>query len=190
MIKRIKSIFSKKEGKNWIFFRESSRSMTELEDVLESTFEIKNFVLSFIDIFFGILISIIIETPLLAIARYIRTFNWDFELDFKGFAVYLGLIFGLILIFYFVSKPLRKTIQEDLTRRKYYFTQKVISIVFVFLVIDVILEPINAISLLVSSGEWFFDIVLITDKIIASLILLFSILIVYLTLGLIKKRLK
>jgi len=183
---KLKKLFSK--GENWVSFKTSSKSMNEIEEIFETTFGIKNFIVSFIDIFFGFLLSTMIEVPLIAIARYIRTFKWDFQFDFKGFAVFLSLIFGLVLIFYFISRPLRKTIQENVARRKYYFLNKTISIVFAFLVIDVLLEPINALSIFVSSGDWVFDIVLITDKIIASLILLFSILIIYFIFNLIKRR--
>lgn len=185
--KKLRKLFSKKE-RNWVSFDKSSNSMNEIEDIFETTFGIKNFIVSFIDIFFGFLVSTMIELPLIAIARYVRTFKWDYQFDFKGFVVFLSLIFGLVLIFYFISKPLRKTIQESITRRKYSFLSRTISIVFAFLVIDVLLEPINALSIFVSSGEWFFDIILITDKIIASLILLFSILIIYVISSLIKKK--
>ena len=149
---KIKKLFSKKE-EDWVSFKTASKSMNDIEELFESTFGVKNFIISFIDIFFGFLLSTMIESPLLAIARYIRTFNWEYELDLKGFLVFLGLIFGIVFIFYFISKPLRKTIQEDIAQRKYYFISKIISIVFAFLVIDVLLEPIMAFSVFVSNGD-------------------------------------
>ena len=160
----------RKKKETWIEF--PSMKSSKIEKNFQETFNLRTLVLTFVDILIGTFISVIIEEPLIAIAHFLRTFEWIYGLNLLGILVFLGMIVGFLIFFYVALKPLRKDIYEEFKRERVNFNQKIISIVFALLFIDIFVSIATYVSDIVSMGEITFDLGSLIDNIIASMILL------------------
>jgi len=161
--------------KEWL----QSEREAEIQESFEKTFTFETLVIEFIDILIAYLISIIIEVPLSALAHFIITFEWVFFFNIFSYFLFIGSISLIILLFYFIFKPLREKIEQVFILEKKIFYKRLISLVFALLVIDVFIEIAYYISNLAVNRESALDLILIMEKIIASLILLIFVVIVY-----------
>ena len=180
----------RKNKKNVIKFTYSNKKVSDISASFDSTFSSRYLILTFIDLFFGFLISMLLEQPLIAVAHYIRTQEWNYTINVLGFLIFIGIISLILLSIYILSKKLRKLIYDQFTYERKYFYKKIISIIFAFLIVDLFYEPLLYLSYYIASGfsNMQYDITGLVDNVIASMVLLFLLLIYIAISKRIKKR--
>jgi len=172
------------ENKKWYKFIERNKKAEEISETLQKTFGFQNFIVNFVDYLFSFILSIIITEPLIALAHFVRTFEWTYILNWLSFLILIGFVLLIILILYFISRPSRKVIKREFIEQRQSFYSKLISITFAYLIVDTVLISLIAFSNFISTGILEWDLGNIIDQLIASLLLLIIILIIY---GTIKK---
>ena len=163
-----------RKKKDVIEFIPSDKKVVQISEVIERSFSSQAIILKFIDVFLAFLLTLLIVEPLLAFAHLIRTQEWIFEIDILGFLIFIGFVSVIIIVVYTISKSLREVIKQQLKYERTYFYRNIVSIIFAFLVVDVFYEPLLAFSFYISSGfiTFDYDLGILIDRIIASMILL------------------
>ncbi|MFX1453760.1 MAG: hypothetical protein ACFFDB_00160 [Promethearchaeota archaeon] len=159
---------------------------TEIEESFEKTFKIEKLAIDFVDIFIGYLISVIIETPLIALTHFIITREWIFALELYSFLLFLGIIGFTVFILYYFSKKIRQELYEKFIRDKTYLYYKILSIVFALIIIDVFIEVSYFISAQILGIEMMLNTIYILERVLAGIILIIAIWILYMIIKFIK----
>jgi hypothetical protein len=169
---------TKKEKEDqWAKFKKDPSKL--LGGGIENAFSWGRFTATLINLIFAYIISLIIEQPLLSLARFIRTLEWSYAFNIISYSIFIGLITIIITLFYKISKSIRGKIVETIESQRDAFFINFLSFVFAILVIDVFIEPLLALSDFLATGIWVFDLGSLIDRIIASLLLLFIYMFIY-----------
>jgi hypothetical protein len=170
----------KKKEKDWFYdIKPEPKLAEDISESFEKAFNMRTIIIELMDVIFSILVSLIINDPLVALAHYLRTGYWYFYVDFSSFIVFILLLIGIIFISYIISKQIRKAIKEELIENRNRFYTRLISIIFAFLIIDLIVDGLLLVSTAITNLDGMVDFGIIIDKIIASLILLAIFLLIY-----------
>jgi len=161
----------RREKWDFVWSRNKEESK-RLEGGFKSIFNAKTFISKFFDVLFSYIITLLIQEPLLASAHFIRTLEWEFELDLLSYIIFLTLLFGIIYFFFKISKTIRSRLIEKYEKERESFFLSFTSFIFAILFVDIFIEPLFAISHYFAHREIIFDLFDIIDRIIASLILL------------------
>ena len=161
----------RKKKKKWdIIWKKDTSKPLEIE--FKKAFSYRTFITNFIDIAFSYIISIMVEEPLLTIAHYLRTLEWVYEFNIIAYFLFLLIIVAVIYIFYRISKTIRNKIVQKFEAERESFFLRFTSFIFAVLFVDIFIEPLLAFSFFIVTKDWTFNLGLMIDKIIASLLLL------------------
>lgn len=155
----------------------------ELSEGIRQTFSLKTIALEFVDYLFSFIISYAIQDPLIGLAHFIRTGKWEYGANLLTLLAFFGLLTGVLAMFYYFSRRLRKIIVREIISQKDRFYAKVISVVFAFLVIDLFMDLLYYVAGIITLDPVYLDLGNLVDRIIASAILLLTLISIYTILG-------
>jgi len=159
-----------KEKNKWV--KVEGHPMDMMEEDMKKHFSSTLFVSELVDMLFSYLIVLAIEQPLLALAHLIRTLEIGYEFNILVYALFLLMISMGLLVLYSLSRKLRKTIELSIEHSRRSFVSNLLSYVFGIFFLDIIIEPIFALSNFIILGDFVLDVGFLVDKIMSGVLLI------------------
>lgn len=154
--------------KEWIKIEEDPSPL--YREKVERTFSPQRMVIYLTDLIIGYLLYIVVYSPLLTLARFLRTFEWAYILDFPPYLVFLLLIACILTPLYYLSHTLRHSIRERVFQSKTYFLTTILGYVFGVLIVNLLINPLMALSYLIVYDTFPLNLELLIDEIISALL--------------------